>query len=136
MVDSGMTGQDSVDEAERRAAEEVRRREIMEKIQQLEREQAECQDLKGAFYRANGCLEGIISQINGLKARKLETDIQRFSGVSAETVDMGMLNAQTVMGKRNSRFFDLESMAGTQIASLDSYIAELGGRIDALWASL
>ncbi len=136
MVNSDMAGQSSADEAAQRAAAEARRREIMEKIRQLEQEQAECQGLKAAFHRMNGSLESIITQVNGLKERKLEADIQRFSGVSAEEVDTGMLNVQTVMGKRNGRFFDVKSAVGSQIVSLDSHIAELGGRIDALRASL
>lgn len=128
MAESGMAGQDS--------AEEARRREIMEKIRQLEQEQAGCQGLKADIHGLNGRLEGIISQVNGLKARKIEADIQRFSGVTAETADTGIFNVQGIMGNRNGRFSDVEAAAGTQMASLDSYISELGGRIDALRASL
>lgn len=136
MAESGMAGQGSAEEAARRAAEEARRREIMEKIRQLEQEQAGCRGLKEDLQGLNGSLEGIISQVNGLKAEKIEADIQRFSGVSAETADTGIYNAQGIMGKRSGRFSGVEAAAGTQMASLDSYIAELGGRIDALRASL
>ncbi len=136
MTDAIAAGQESADEAAQQAAEEARKREIMEKIRHLEQEKAECQGLKADFQGMNGCLEGIISKINGLKAKKLEADIQRFSGMSADAVDTGISNAQSVMGKRNGRFFDVETVAGTQITLLDSYIAELGGRIDTLRASL
>lgn len=136
MADANTAGQNSADEAAQRAAEEARRREIMEKIRQLEQEKAGCQDLKSAFKGKKDQLEEIISQVNGLKTKKLEADIQRFSGVAADGVETGVTDAQIVMRKKNSSFSGVETAAGTQIALLDSYIAELGGRINTLRANL
>ncbi len=136
MADTNAAGQESPDEAAKRAAEEARRREIMEKIRQLEQEKAGCQDLKSAFKGNKDRLEGIISQVDGLKAKKLEVDIQSFSGLTADAAETGTSDAQIVMGKKNGSFSGVESAAGTQITLLDSYIAELEGRIDALRASL
>lgn len=136
MANSDMAGQSSADEAAQRAAAEARRREIMEKIRRLEQEQAGCEDLKSALNGKKDKLEGIISQVNGLKSKKLETDIQRFSGVAADGAETGVSDAQIVMGKKNSSFSGVETAIGPQITLLDSYIAELGGQINALRASL
>ena len=68
-------------EAARRAAEKARRREIMEKIRQMEQEKAGCQDLKSALNGKKDRLEGIISQVNGLKIKKLETDLRQTFGI-------------------------------------------------------
>ncbi len=136
MADANAAGQSSADEAAQRAAAEARRREIMEKIRQLEQEKAGCEDLKSALNGKKDRLEGIISQVNGIKSKKLETDIQRFSGMAADGVETGVSDAQIVMGKKNGSFSGVESAAGTQITLLDSYIDELGGRINALRASL
>lgn len=119
-----------------REAEEARKRDIMEKIQLLEQEKAECQELKSAFSGMKGRLSGIISQINGLKAMRLETDIHSFSGIAANAVNAGVADAQIAMGKRNSSFSVIESATGMQIGLLSSYIVELEGRINALRASL
>lgn len=119
-----------------REAEEARKREIMEKIRRLEQEKLECQGLKSAFMGMKGRMEGIISQINGLKARRLETDIHSFSGAAANTINAGVADAQTAMGKRNSSFSNVESATGVQIELLSSYIVELEGRISALRADL
>lgn len=143
MADANAAGQNSAEEAARREAEEAarraeeaRRREIMEKIRQLEQEKAGCEGLKADYQGMNGRLDGIITQINGLKAQKLEADMQQFSGVSADEVDAGVSSSRAVMGKRNGRFFDIEAAARTQITLLDSYIAELAGRIGSLRASI
>ncbi|MDE6743512.1 MAG: hypothetical protein K2J95_06515 [Lachnospiraceae bacterium] len=136
MADANAAGQNSADEAARRAAEEARRREIMEKIRQLEQEKAGCEDLKSALNGKKDRLEGIISQVNGLKTKKLEADIQRFSGMAADGAETGISDAQIVMGKKNSSFSGVETAIGPQITLLDSYIAELGGQINALRASL
>ena len=119
-----------------REAEEARKREIMEKIQLLEQKKAECQELKTAFSGMKGRLSGIISQINGLKAIRLETDIHSFSGITANAVNAGVTDAQTAMGKRNSSFSNIESATGMQIGLLSSYIVELEGRINTLRAGL
>lgn len=125
-------------EAERvaREAEETRKREIMAKIRLLEQEKAECQELKSAFSGMKSRLAGIISQINGLKGMRLETDIHSFSGIAANAVNAGILDAQINMGKRNSSFSNIESAIGMQIGLLSSYIIELEGRINTLRASL
>lgn len=122
--------------AAEQAAREARRREIMEKIRRLEQEKAECQDLKSAFAGMKGRLSGIISQINGLKTMRLETDIHNFSGIAANAVNAGVADAQTAMGKRNSSLSNIESATGMQIELLSSYMVELGGRISALKAEL
>lgn len=119
-----------------REAEEARKREIIEKIRLLEQEKAECQELRAAFAGMKGRLSGIISQINGLKAMRLETDIHSFSGIAANTVNAGVADAQTAMGKRNSSFSNVESATGMQIGLLSSYIVELEGRINTLRAGL
>lgn len=136
MADFITAGDNSGDEAEQRVAAEARRREILEKISQLEQEKAKCQGTKIDLRGMNERLEGVIFQINRLKDIKLEVDILRFSGTTADAVDTGILNAQTVMAKRNGSFFDLKLTVDTQISLLDSYIVELGGRIDALRASI
>lgn len=115
-----------------REAEEVRKREIMEKIRRLEQEKAECQNFKSAFMGMKGRMEEIISQINGLKARRLETDIYSFSGTAADTFNAGVSLAQNAMWKRNSSFSDVELAIGVQIELLSSYMVELDGRIIAL----
>lgn len=135
MADANTAGQSSSDEAARRAAE-ARRREIMEKIRQLEQEKAGCEDVKSALNGKKDRLERIISQVNGLKTKKLEADIQRFSGMTADGAETGVSDAQIVMGKKSSSFSGVETAIGPQIVLLDSYIAELGGRINALRASL
>lgn len=111
-----------------RDAEEARKKEIMEKIRRLEQEKAEYQDFKSAFMGMKGRMEEIISQINGLKARRLETDIYSFSGTAADTINTGVSVAQTAMGKRNSSFSNVELAAGVQIEQLSSYIVELEGK--------
>ena len=136
MADANAAGQNSADEAAQRAAAEARRREIMEKIRQLEQEKSGCEDLKSVLNGKKNQLEGIISRVNGLKAKKLEADIQRFSGMAADGVETGISDAQIVMGKKNSSFSCIETAAGTQISLADSYIAELGGQINSLRASL
>lgn len=128
--------QNSADEAAKRAAEEARRREIMEKIRQLEQEKAECQDLRISFHGRKKRLEGIISQVNALKVQKIENDIQKFAGAAAEASEIGIADAQIVMGKKNVSFSGVAMETGTQITLLDSYITELCGKIDVLRASL
>ncbi|MDE6713067.1 MAG: hypothetical protein K2K20_04970, partial [Lachnospiraceae bacterium] len=103
-------GQNSGEEAAQKAAEEVGKQEIMEKIHQLELEKAKCEGVKLALQGMKERLKGVIFQINRLKAKKLEDDVQSFS--------------------------DVESMADNQIALLNSYIVELRGRINALKASV
>ncbi len=56
--------------------------------------------------------------------------------MAADGVETGVSDAQIVMGKKNSSFSGVESAAGTQITLLDSHIAELGGQINSLKASL
>lgn len=136
MADSITAGHNSGDEAAQWAAAEARRREITEKICQLELEKAKCQGIKIALRGMKERLEGVIFQMDRLKDKKLEVDILRFSGATADAVDTGILNAQSVMSKRNGSFSDLELMVDTQISLLESYIVELGGRINALKASI
>lgn len=119
-----------------REAEEARKKEIMGRIRLLEQEKAECQELKSAFLGMRSRMSGIISQINGLNAIKLETDIHSFSGITADAVSTGVLDAKTAMGRRNSSFSNIESATGMQIGLLSSYIAELEGRITTLRAGL
>lgn len=133
------TRQSSADAAAMRAAreaEEARKREIMKKIRVLEQEKTECQELKSAFAGAKECLAGLISQMNGLKATKLEADIYRFSGAAAEAVSTGMSEAQLVMEKRSRSLSNVETATGMQIGLLSSYIAELEGQINILRAGL
>ncbi len=61
MADANAAGQNSMDEVAQRAAAEARRREIMEKIRQLEQEKAGCQDMKTALNGKKDRLESIIS---------------------------------------------------------------------------
>lgn len=135
MVDSIKAGYDIGDETDQRAAE-VRRREIMEQIRQLEQEKAKCQGIKIALGGMRERLKGVIFQINSQKAEKLEVDTQRFSGAAADAVDMGIINVQAVMEKRKRSFSDVVSTTETQIGLLDSYISELAERIGTLKAGL
>lgn len=108
----------------------------MGKIQLLEQEKAECQELKSAFMGMKGRMSGIISQINGLKSMRLEADIHSFSGTVANAINTGIVDAQIAMGKRNSSFSNIDSATEMQIGLLSSYIVELEGRINTLRASL
>ncbi len=108
MADLITAGQNSGEEAAQRAAEEVGKQEIMEKIRQLELEKARCEGVKLALQGMKERLKGVIFQINRLKVKKSEDDIQSFS--------------------------DVDSMTDNQITLLDSYIVELRGRINSLKA--
>ncbi|MDE6686907.1 MAG: hypothetical protein K2J95_06485 [Lachnospiraceae bacterium] len=110
MADLITAGLNSGEEAAQRAAEESEKQEIMEKIRQLELEKVRCEGVKLALYGMKERLKGVIFQINRMKDKKLEADIQRFS--------------------------DVDLVADTQIALLDSYIVELRGKINALKASI
>lgn len=136
MTGTNEVEQNNADEAAKRAAEEARRREMMEKIRQLEQEKANCQDLRISFHGRKKRLEGILSKVNILKVRKIEGNIQKFSGAAADASEIGVADAQTVMKKKNDSFSGVVTAVETQIALLDSYIAELGEKIDVLRASI
>ena len=136
MADITTTGVSNADEAAKQEEEEKRRREIMEQISRLEQEKSGCQDLKTAFMEKRSSTEGIMSRVNALMSKSLQPDINTFSGITADMAETGVSEAQAVMGKRNGSFSNIISAVGVQIALLDSYIAELEGRINTLRASL
>lgn len=125
-------------ESERAAREaaEARRREIMEKIRQLEEEISRCQSLTNSFRGLEREAGMIISKVNEYKNLNLETDMNAFFGITAGAVYDGIENAQAVMGERGSDFTNTEAAIETQIGLLESYKMELGGRINKLRAEL
>lgn len=119
-----------------REAEEVRKREIMAKIQLLENEIRECQNLIASFGGLRGQAGMLISQVNRCKTMNLEADINAFSGITASAVHEGIEDARSDIGERANDFSSVETAIGTQIGLLESYIMELRSRINSLQAGL
>ncbi len=120
----------------REAAERARRAEIMSKINELEKEKAECVSLKAGFLGEKGKVGEMIAQMNSLKSMHLQPDGNCFSGITANALGLGILAAQTSMGKSCNYFSNIESAIGSQIEKLNAYIMELENKISSLKASI
>lgn len=136
MVNVGNKWETAESERAVKEAEEARRREIMEKIRQLEEEISRCRSLTNSFRDLEKEAGMIISKVNEYKNLNLETNMNAFFGITAGAVNDGIENAQSVMGERGSDFSNTEAAIETQIGLLESYNMELGSRINRLRSEL
>lgn len=123
-------------EQERKAQEERRQREIMDKIHALEQKKRVYQGRKAQLYCQNTKLEEIISQINILASMGLEADGNFFSCATKDMTDAGAAQAQTAMREKNYSFSALVSASEGQIRQLESCICGLEDKIRELEAEL
>ncbi len=117
-----------------RAAKEAIRREIMEKINALEDEKAECEELIDSFSSLRSQVSMI--QVASLKMLITHPETELFLGVTAAATEEGISGMEESLAKKESAITEVDAAIGSQIGKLNSYIMELNSRIRGLEAGL
>ena len=124
-------------EAARRAQEaEIRRRQIQEKIDELEREKSECRQLIASLNAAKGEVFGACAKLNGAVLHYSGFPMAGFKGKTAAASEQGIGVALVSIQKSATSLQEVCSAISVQITSLRTYIGVLDRKIDALRSSL
>lgn len=124
-------------EAARRAQEaEIRRRQIQEKIDELEREKSECSQLIASLNAAKGEVSGACAELIGSTQYYAPLPTTAFNGNSAIATAQGMGNAIASIQKSATSLQNVCNAIGVQITRIQTYIGVLDREIDALRSGL
>lgn len=122
------------DQEKERAAKEAIRREIMEKINALKDEKAECKELIDSFSSLQGQVSAI--QLGRLNMLITHPETELFMGVTAAATEEGISGMEESLAKKANVIAEVDAAIDSQIGQLNSYITELNNRIKGLEAGL